>query len=155
MDSETELARVSKVLTADQSRAQSFSGSLSAVGRLETRGDNGISLNISLNFLIGCLQKNNQSKKSKNIQRNSFIPESLQATNRRQKSLNTLGSTVTADPLTEPTFPFYSWLRRLFSRLRLRVIFKVTQSPIIWNHNWKLAITSSKTEILNIVFLKF
>ena len=33
-------------------------------------------------FLIGCLQSKNQSKNSKNIQRNSIIPESLQATNR-------------------------------------------------------------------------
>ena len=44
-----------------QSRAQSFSGSLSAVD---------------------WLQNNNQSKNSKNIQRNSIIPDSLQATNR-------------------------------------------------------------------------
>ena len=59
-------------------RTQSPRAFLSAVDRLETLWDNGISLNI-ITFLFGCCSANNQSKNSKN---NSTIPESLQMTNR-------------------------------------------------------------------------
>ena len=62
--------------TSTKSRAQSFSGSLSAVGRWEKLWDDAISLNVVWIFLIGCLQ-NSLSRTATNQKIEKILKEIL------------------------------------------------------------------------------
>ena len=62
--------------TSTKSRAQSFSGSLSAVGRREKLWDDAISSNVACIFYIGCLQ-NSLSRTATNQKIEKILKEIL------------------------------------------------------------------------------